>query len=133
MSKEYNVPSIDYYSDSLGNKIYSNQLFRTANILVIIKSKLNNYKLYPGDTLQGEVAVDESFDTNSYSIHWIIRGQAIMETTKMLGKKFIIKIEEKHINESFGIRCFIQSNKEWHRFGKYDDMLQVTYQVLPLP
>lgn len=134
MEKEYNVPSIINFQDSLGNKVYSNQFNRIRPSTPFCGVDLiKNHTLYPHDLLTLEVNVDDSFSEEEYEVSWsYIDGSNITKLKTVVGKKTSIKIQEHHIREKFQIECYIKSNKIWHRFGGYDDMLRVFYKILPI-
>lgn len=134
MEKEYNVPSIISFQDSLGNKVYSNQFNRVRPSTPFCNfDLLKNHTLYPRDKLTLEVSIDESFAEEEYEVSWIYKdGAEIMSLKTVIGKKISIRIQEQHIQEKFQIECYVKSNQVWHRFGSKDDMLRLFYKVLPL-
>jgi len=124
---EFNVPRIVRFKDSFGNEIHFNKSASgkgSANFMNVKESYLR-----PGDILEIEVDIDESFKKNEYSITW----RAIKPIPNFGNvKKISLTIEEKHIGESFNLQCVLVSNKSWHRMQQgYDDLLLIYYKVLP--
>ena len=134
MEKEYNAPSIIYFQDSLGNKVYSNQFNRAVPSTPFCDFNIiKDYTLYPTDVLTLEVNVDDSFLAEEYKVCWIYKdGPEIMSLKTVVGQKISIEIKEKHVQEKFRVECFVKSNKVWHRYGSRDDMLRIFYKILPL-
>lgn len=134
MDKEYNVPSIVSFQDSLGNKVYASQFNRIRPSTPFCHfDLLKNHILYPNEKLTLEVNIDESFSQEKYEVSWIYKTSGDMMSLKtIIGEKISIKIEEKNIQEKFQIECYVKSNKVWHRFGSKDDMLRLFYKVLPI-
>ena len=128
VSEVFNVPSIYKITDSFG-EIFTDENFIKTIPQQWIAAKPTNEKrdLSCGDTLRLEAFVDESFTETEYIVRWSHGLKPIGE-----GKVLNIKIEEKHIGETFSIRCTIIQNKEWHKFSSYDHRITLAcYRVLP--
>lgn len=123
MQEEYNVPTIFQIKDSFGNIIEHKQFsfFKSFSLKDDPKSVLRS-----GDLFSLEVEVDPSFQENEYSIEWRIAG---FPTVK--GKRFDLKIENKHVTKQLTIECRVISNKDWHALSYCDDKLDIYYKVLP--
>lgn len=134
LEKEFNVPSIISINDSLGNMIYESQFLKLSRSRPICfhSNNRDNITLYPGDILEINVEVDETFHSDEYSIKWLyLDNSSIFSCKEVLGNGFKLKVEEHHIREQFQIECIVKSDKTWHRFGKHDDMVLLIYKVLP--
>lgn len=130
MNKEFNVPRFTKFKDSIGNEIYFNSLTEYGRIAQFYEDS-KSY-LRPGDILEFEVEVDNSFEQNDYTIKWSkVEGLNDFGNTK----KITITISEIHVGEEFCILCYLISNKNWHRINdgrkKCDDMIVISYKVLP--
>lgn len=126
MHMEFNVPRIIRYKDSFGNEIHFDKNAREAHVNMMGKKE---YYLRPGDTLELELEIDNSFDENEYTLTW----RAIKKIPEFGNtKKISLPIEEHHIGEELNIQCVVISNKTWHRMQQgYDDLLLAWYTVLP--
>ena len=125
--REYNVPRIIKVTDSLGNTIHLNEIENLPLAWKLNQDQKND--LRPGDTLGIEVEIDPSFDRSSYTIRWCINGKTINEYNNET--KISIDIEVKHVRTFFYIGCFITSNKIWHKYGNWDDDIEIIYRILP--
>ncbi len=123
---DFNVPRIIRFKDSFGNEIH---LIKKDEIAVVNMKGKKEYYLRPGDTLELEVEIDNSFDESEYALRW----RGINKNIPDFGntKKISLLIEEQHICEVFKIQCVVISNKSWHRKAGYDDVLYAWYTVLP--
>lgn len=125
MHMEFNVPRIIRFKDSFGNEIRFDKSGET-HVKMIGKKE---YYLRPGDTLDIEIEIDNSFNENEYTLTWrsIKRIPDFGNT-----KKISLLIEEHHIGEELNLQCVVISDKSWHRMQQgYDDLLLAWYTVLP--
>jgi len=125
---EFNVPSIIKITDSFGNSIHSHELKEISTDIWNLADNRKNY-LFPGDNLGIEIEVDPSFEPSSYIIKWIIKNEYIEKYNNKTRISF--KIGEKHVGELCIVKCFIISNKNWHKHNTYDDSISIFYKVLP--
>ena len=127
MGKQYNVPTIIKITDSLGNDIHVNQIERDSKGKGIFDLRKNTKNdLHPGDKLRIEVEVDPSFPPNDYNVTIIYPFVTGIENNSIS-----IQLKAQHVMTHFPIRCFVKSNKNWHRLGGYDDFVELCYKVLP--
>ena len=125
--KDFNVPSIVSFKDSVGNSKFSSQ-FVGSNEYKFIDNKESN--IYEGETLSMEVTVDESFEKSDYTIIWHYKaGGSVFDIKKVQGNKLTIELTSKFISESLKIECSIISNKDWHKYQKFDDILKIIYKI----
>jgi len=115
---EFNVPSIIKITDSFGNSIHSHELKEISTDIWNLADNRKNY-LFPGDNLGIEIEVEK----------WIIKNEYIEKYNNKTRISF--KIGEKHVGELCIVKCFIISNKNWHKHNTYDDSISIFYKVLP--
>lgn len=74
---------------------------------------------------------DPMFERSSYQLKWTWEGNGTIrpDGTNCL----ILELDNSHVREKFHFHCQVVSNRDWHRFGHYDDWLWLTYKVLPPP
>lgn len=118
-ASEFNVPRFIKAIDHFGNVLH---LTEKGNYEFHNDSK--SY-LWPGDTLIIEIEVDPSFDPKDYEILWYGTHFSTND------RKLVLKIEEKHVSETFSITCRTITNKGWHRYQTFDDQFHCSYKVLP--
>jgi len=128
VENEYNVPRIMKVTDSFGNTIHSNELGDHPVSSWFLHKDHKNY-LRPGDKLGIEVEVDPSFDHSSYAVNWNIEDESIKKFTNKT--KISFEIDMKYVGELFCVTCRIISNKSWHRYRNWDDLVNIYYKVLP--
>jgi hypothetical protein len=124
---DFNVPRIIRFKDSFGNQVHFNQN-SDGQLGVNYKNDSKCY-LRPGDTLEIEVEIDQSFERTEYTVKW-----KALKPIPNFGNvtKIQLLIEEKHVTEDFNIQCIVISNKSWHRlYQGYDDLLLLWYRILP--
>ena len=124
---DFNVPRIIRFKDSFGNQVNFNQS-NEGHPSVNYKNDEKAF-LRPGDTLEIELEIDQSFNRDEYTIRW-----TAIKTIPNFGNvtKIQLTIENHHITEDFSIHCQVISNKDWHRmYQGYDDLLIVWYRILP--
>lgn len=127
MGNEYNVPSIIRITDSFGLDKHSGQFPSNGGI-----QRFNDEEAFlrPGDKLSIEVEIDPSFDKSEYTIKWDYFNQPV-ENRPNTGPKCIIEFNTSHVTSFFLVTCTVTSNKEWHRYGQFDDKMRLQYKVLP--
>jgi hypothetical protein len=130
ISQMYNVPSFVRFRDSLGHTVDSEffgQLNNGARQLFYLTEE-DTY-LRPGDRLTIELDVDPSFPPDSFIFKWVIGTRGGSEHRS---NRIEIILEETDVQEAMWIQCILVSNKKWHRFGGvYDDVITISYKVLP--
>lgn len=126
--REYNAPTVVRIADSLGNTIYSSGIQRnhTGAGFCRLYNRPSGI-LFPGDQLAIEVEIDPSFDKPSYGVKWHWR-----PGVRAAGDTVFIELTEKHVRPNFAVVCEVTSNESWHRMGERDDLVTITYKVLPL-
>src|SRR5438309_1221643 len=118
---EYNVPTIVRIVDSFGNQIFPQQVrIRT----VFLQENRENW-LRPGDTLTIEAEVDPAFSPTEYVVQWFIGLGEMVQ-----GSPLVLRLQERHVDESLQILCLVVSNRSWQRRGRSDDSLTLNYRVL---
>jgi hypothetical protein len=130
--REYNVPMIIKVADSLGNAFQDTGIARnSADFAEFNFYKTGSGRLYPGDRLAVEVEVDPTFERSSYQLHWGWPGNQSSQFADT--ERVVIDIENSHVRERFSVKCRIISNRAWQRHGTHDDMVILSYKVLPPP
>jgi hypothetical protein len=124
MQNEFNTPSIIKYADSFGKEIYVNTLGMVGGTRVL---SMNDVSARSGDRIRMSIELDSSFDNNEYSIKWDAISLGIIGTDK----EIIIDLNDSCVSEHFAISVTVTSNKSWHRYGYFDDKLQISFTVLP--
>jgi len=127
LEREYNVPLIIRYSDSLGNESHLEGLSLDLSTRIIDWRRAGKGDLYPGDRLVVEVEVDPSFDRSSYKAKWNVLG-------KYAGSEDLtaeITITNDMVGEQFEIAFEVRSTRDWHRMWGMDDRLALIFRVLP--
>lgn len=129
--KDYNVPVFLRIKDCFGNDIvrehsnYEWEIYCSGHIGPKIQ-------LRSGDRYKIWIEVDSTFDKSQYDISWIV--------TKTLGEKIKtgtgsvidFEVENKHVSYSPTIYVTLTTKKDWHRFGKHDDSIEMHLEsVLP--
>lgn len=127
-SNLYNVPTILKMVDSFGNTIYREQMTKRGDDTVIVMLSNNpECFLRPSDIYSIELEIDPSFDPSTYTLNWKVNDTRIAETSN----KLVLDIEVKHIRTIFMIKCFVTSNRDWHKCGDHDDSFTIMLKVLP--
>ena len=119
--RKWNVPTIISIHDSLGNIL---QPLPHSIVHVISQD------LYVGDTYSVSIEIDPSFNISDYTIKWSnIIG---LDYTEYENKTTLsITFTKSDIGQQFEFYCQIVSNKDWHKYGYYDDMQHFCLCVLP--
>ena len=130
MTKEFNVPSVMRITDSFGNEnIYSDNPQIARHILTDPSSK-DPKTLYMGDQFTINIEMDPSFPESEYQINWHKKeGLEILDN----GRKIVATIGNALIGEAVELIGTVISNKEWHRFGSYDQLVVINFKALPSP
>ena len=119
--KEFNVPIIIKFSDSLGNT------YHRTNSEVIphldFSTKPECY-LYPGDTLRIELEVDPSY---TGKCKFRFGGFQELSNSNVL----VHEITVNNVQDRRMIPCQVQSDKPWHKLSSYDDQIFAYYKILP--
>lgn len=126
MEKQYDCPLILKVSDSFGNALVRSQFNLTGREGYLSFTDKSDYFLSPGDILTLEVEVDPSYDTSSYTVEW-----SHSRLDLVPGHKIAIPITNQQVGELFEVSCFVKSDRDWHRLNHADDILRVSYKVLP--
>lgn len=131
MDKEYDTPTFLLVKDSLGNVIHESQMIRTANgkIFMGLQQDRNCY-LRPGDSLSLEVEVDSSYSKSDYVLEWSIGGIRCTDESSR-SEQIVLQILPKHVTNILEFACRIRTNRDWHKYGVHDDLVQIFYKVLP--
>jgi hypothetical protein len=128
MQRIYNVPMITRVVDNQGNETRPSIEGREHIAWILTGNPTGDLRV--GTTLVVEIEVDESFEPSSYDISW----RTSARDSELLGPKFSLKIENRHVSEAFNVYCSVISKRSWHRLpGGIDDSLIILYRVLPPP
>lgn len=124
--KEFNVPTIIRYSDSLGSVEHLGD--NRPDFGIVLNKR--HMKLRCGDKISIEIEVDSTFPPTDYLIEWKVPffDAAPFQNTNRL----TVTLDENHIGEHFHIQVLVTSTTEkWHRFKDFDDRLAIMFKVLP--
>ena len=124
MNQDFNVPRILSYSDSLGNKVYSEEWEEGA--LNSIKLNVGNTKFRPGDRIRMSVEIDSSFALDEYKIEW-----SIDYKIRATGELIELVFTDEDVDANFMVKARVTSNKAWHKYGSYDDIIRIHMSVFP--
>lgn len=128
LQMSYNVPRFVRFKDSFGNEVYFDQNASGHPMVGFIDKP--EFYLRPGDYLTLEVVIDESFDSQDYTLSWGSGFKAIPKFGDV--RQITLRIESEFVAESFNLQCRVKSNKTWHRMVEgIDDLLLIYYRVLP--
>ena len=119
-SDKFPAPTFTKYFDSFGNSRYLNKARDDLT--------LTDKPLFFGELARFEVEVDSSYSPNEYTVVWRFEGLEIAE-----GPVLQLTLGTKHVGQRFGLQVEVVSKKEWHRMGRVDALLTITYEVLPIP
>lgn len=75
-----------------------------------------------------EAEVDPTFERSSYRLEWRWFRSRIDDADRV-----VIDIENSHVRESFKVWCKVISHRDWQRLGAHDDLVVLSYKVLPPP
>jgi hypothetical protein len=122
--KEYDAPTVVRYTDSFGTTVHENEMRHTGScILEFDRDPAKSLRV--GDTLWMQVDIDDSFAPDDYVVEWMC---GIAHST---GTRLVLQLENRHVSQQFQIRCRVISKKDWHRLGHCDDLVAITFKVLP--
>ncbi len=128
MEKLYNVPTVIRLTDSLGHEIFLADSQRRDHPAMLDFSRDSDSWLRCGDTISIEVDVDPSFAPDSYEVRWLI---ANIGGPTQFGRKFNLMLSEQYVSTRFCAVCYVTSRAAWHKFGNFDDQIDIAYRVLP--
>ena len=121
----WNVPKIVKVKDSLGNVFENNT--EDEGLLGVHFHLTQNMNC--GDEYSVEIEVDSSFESTSYDIYWAFNG---FRNDKFMNKnKFSITFTPKDVAMARIIWCWIESKKEWHKYGTHDSKINLHFSILP--
>lgn len=126
LEREFNVPMIVRYADSLGNESYLEDISTDIDMRIIDLRPRVSGELRPGENLVAEVEVDTSFEPGEYDVSWRVSGFQGGQ-----GPVAKLMIQNKHVGEQLEVRFQVISKQEWHRKHGIDDALTVIFKVLP--
>ena len=124
----YNVPTVVRILDSLGHVI---DLAGSAARMQPAPNDFSNDEscyLRSGSTLSIQVEIDPAFRPSEYEVRWSVANIAFQQVT---GFKFSLLLEDRFTMTRLCVVCLVVSNKSWHKFGNYDDQVEMAYRVLP--
>ncbi len=128
--KEYNVPVFLRLKDCLGNDVirndssYSWEIYSNAQTGPMIQ-------LRSGDEYKLWVEVDSSFDSSFYEVKWRIE-QMFGTIARGSGTEIKFRPSNKNVSYSPTIEIFLKTKRDWHRFGKVDDIVKLNLnEILP--
>lgn len=128
MQSEYNSPIILRIVDNFGN--VTNAEHPTVFNRNISFRDNSKFHLYPGDTLTLEANIDSTFSLEECEIRWSWYSTK-NPINRVMGEKLVLHISNSEVNNDFSIHCQIKSNKDYHRFGEYDDGWNLRYKIVP--
>ncbi|MGN7878425.1 hypothetical protein [Ensifer sp. 22460] len=126
MVRDYDVPLIVGYSDSLGNQSTLEDVSLNMSNRNIDWRRHGSGDLYPGDVLTAEVKVDPTFDPTDYEVFWSLYGY-----DKKVGSTASIELKNENVGEQFELSFTVQTYRDWHRQNGVDDHLTLLFRVLP--
>lgn len=131
MDKEYDTPTFLLVKDSFGNIIHESQMIKTAaGKIYMVLQEDKNFHLRPGDSLSLEVEIDSSFPKSEYVLEWRVGGISYKSESGR-PEQIVVNILPKHVAEYLEFACRISTNRDWHKHGTHDDLVQMYYKVLP--
>ena len=132
MAEDYNAPTIIKVNDSRGLVFHDSEIRKNRTGLGFVRlTEDRSAWLRVGDTLSLEVEVDPSFSPDDYRIEWSYENKEARDRGDTPPNRLVLEIRERHVNSRFDIYCKVISNKSWHRHGSLDDMVAISYRVLP--
>jgi len=123
---DYNVPIFLNVKDSLGNEFLREDTIEPWELWTDIR-------LRSGDCYKLWVEVDSSFDSSSYGVMWRLETSSFGNiVSKGTGNETNFYATNEMVSYSPSIRFILTQNKQWHRFRKYDDSVEIMLgQILP--
>jgi hypothetical protein len=129
MANLYNVPTVVRILDSLGHVVYlSNSNHHSDGPAVVDYCRDEKSYLQRGDSIFIIAEVDPAFRPDQYEVEWQIANVGGPRTT---GEKFQMVLSDRHVSARFCVVCRVISHQNWHKFGSYDDQIDIAYKVLP--
>lgn len=130
MTKDFNVPSILKISDSFGNESIPSNNPHVAIHNITVPGSKELKSLHMGEQFSVSLEMDPSFPDTEYQIKWHkTEGVDIQDN----GKKIVVTIGYNLIGEKVSLIGSVISNNEWHRFGKYDQLITIDFKAVPIP
>lgn len=121
--RDYNVPMFYKLTDSQGLTHYFSEDKR------IYKTK---QQLRSGEIYRIEIEIDPTFNPDSYQISWVIKWSYDQKIVIKNKKIIDVLITNEMVGRYLEISCVLISNKEWHKYGSYDDSFNYTiHTILP--
>lgn len=129
--RDYNVPVFLRIKDCFGNDIVREDSSYSWD--VYFKHNLGpTVQLRSGDEYKLWVEVDSSFNSSDYNIDWYVLYGLTNSIAKGSGTEVSFTVTNKHVSYSPEITIYLTTKKEWHRFGKHDDLIEIRLEnVLP--
>ena len=125
MDRVFNVPTFSRVVDNRGNEKQLSPTAPNREMQAFDFRGGEKADLYPGDMLEVEVEVDESF--SGYTVQWMT-----FSSDRGDGPIMQVLIEPKHVGLYLVVRFEVTSGESWHRLhGGVDDRLELRYRVLP--
>ncbi len=121
--KEFTVPVIIKFSDSLGNTYHRAD---SENIAYLDFSTKPECVLYPGDVIRIELEVDPSYTAGKYQFRFGGTPQDYSDSNIL-----VYTVKESDAQPKKVIHCQVKSDKAWHRMSGRDDEIAVYYKILP--
>jgi hypothetical protein len=126
MLKEFDVPTIVRFVDSLGNESRMHGVPTDLNSRIIDWRLGPHGVLHPGDTLMAEIEIDPAFAAADYVVTWDTFGGQLNN-----GPIAEFDVNNAHVGEQLELRFNIVTNRDWHRAFGRDEALTLLYRVLP--
>jgi hypothetical protein len=123
MQNDFNAPSILSYSDSLGRKLYAEQMTPIGGTKIPTGDRP---RLRCGDRIKMMIEIDSSYSAGDYTIRWWASPGLSVE-----GAEVIIDLTEAFVGSNIDIMVTVTSNKPWHRYSSFDDQMIIPITVLP--
>lgn len=129
MQSEYNVPTILKVVDSFGNTLTRSQFGEHPGGGILRSlADVPQFSLRPGDVLTIELEIDPAFPTDGYRLRWDVPGTGLPSQNS---NRLVMPITVAHVAETLWISCTLTTTREWHRYGRHDDSIHISYRVLP--
>lgn len=122
--KVYNVPVFLRIKDSLGNDIIREDSSYSWEMHILPHTH-KRIQLRSGDDYKLWVEVDSSFDSSFYEVRWVITQMYTDVIAKGNGTEIRFQPTNKNVSYSPTIKITLQTKRDWHRFGKVDDIIEL--------
>lgn len=123
-NKVYNVPVFLRIKDSLGNDIIRKDSSYSWEMYSLPQTH-KSIQLRSGDDYKLWVEVDSSFDSSFYEIKWVITQMITDVIAKGSGTEIRFQPTNKNVSYSPTIKITLRTKRDWHRFGKVDDIIEL--------